>query len=75
MSDSEHQGPAKGLQDPSSLTFQVYLSADREIFLSQNGWADELFQGPLWLKGDAHSDPWTRRSRKNHTSLQIASKY
>ena len=57
------------------LTFRVYLTADREIFLSQDGWAYELFQGPLRLKGDAHFDPWPGRSRQNHTSLQIASKY
>ena len=74
VSCSEDWGPTKGLQDPASLTFQVYLSADREIFLSQNGWADELFQGPLRLKGDAHFDPWPGWSRQNHTSLQIASK-
>ena len=42
---------------------------------SQDGWAYELFQGPLRLKGDAHFDPWPGRSRQNHTSLQIASKY
>ena len=73
VSDSEHQGSTKGYNTLLHWHFE-FISQQTEIILSQNGWAHELLQGPLRLKGDAHFDPWTGWSRKNHTSLQIASK-